>query len=396
MLLVARPYEEMYLTITRKKADIPIYSFEKHARIEKTNTIYSPHVLILEGILALHDERVLNMLDLKVFAEADADVCLSRRRKTIPRCASPLLTLVLLVLRDLKHRGRDIEGCMKQWFCFVKPNFHKYVEPQRNVADIIVPRGIENKVAIGMISDRVRSILSHKSTQHTLELKRLGQWASTMPLDNDHCIILTQTPQIRGIHTLLLNPLTDREDFIFMFDRLTMLLLSRATALQDYTPKQIITPVNVPYMGLTPVGEITAVVLTRGGCCLEPALQSIIPSCKTGRILIQHSPRTGEPELHYLKLPDTISKSSLVLLLDAQMTSGGAALMAVRVLVDHGVPEERIVFCAVVAGKRGVGRLLSVFPDIRIVLARPFDEIEGDVAAEEGEDRWIERKYLGC
>lgn len=65
-----------------KKADIPIYSFEKHARLEKTNTIYSPHVLILEGIFALHDQRVLDMLDLKIFAEADLDLCLSRRRKT--------------------------------------------------------------------------------------------------------------------------------------------------------------------------------------------------------------------------------------------------------------------------------------------------------------------------
>jgi uridine kinase len=73
------------LTISSKKADIPIYSFEKHARLEKTNTIYSPHVLILEGIFALHDQRVLDMLDLKIFAEADPDLCLSRRRKTSER-----------------------------------------------------------------------------------------------------------------------------------------------------------------------------------------------------------------------------------------------------------------------------------------------------------------------
>lgn len=54
------------------------------------------------------------------------------------------------VVRDVKCRGRDIEGCIKQWFSFVKPNFHKFVQPQREVADIIVPRGIENKVAIGL------------------------------------------------------------------------------------------------------------------------------------------------------------------------------------------------------------------------------------------------------
>jgi uridine kinase len=57
------------------------------------------------------------------------------------------------VIRDVKYRGRDIEGCIKQWFSFVKPNFQKWVAPQRNVADIIIPRGIENLVAIGILSD---------------------------------------------------------------------------------------------------------------------------------------------------------------------------------------------------------------------------------------------------
>ena len=73
-------------------------------------------MLILEGIFALHDQRVLDMFDLKIFADAEPDLCLSRR-----------------LLRDVRERGRDIEGCIKQWFSFVKPNYHKYVEPQRNV-----------------------------------------------------------------------------------------------------------------------------------------------------------------------------------------------------------------------------------------------------------------------
>lgn len=112
-----------------------MYSFEKHSRLEKTTTIYSPHVLILEGIFALHDQRVLDMLDLRIFAEADADLCLSRRRE----CgAVPLKVFIAdqcnAVLRDVRERGRDIEGCIKQWFSFVKPNFHKFVEPQRTVA----------------------------------------------------------------------------------------------------------------------------------------------------------------------------------------------------------------------------------------------------------------------
>jgi uridine kinase len=66
-----------------KRAEIPIYSFEQHQRQEKTVSIYSPHVVILEGILALQDPRVLDMLDLKIFVEADADVCLSRRSTSL-------------------------------------------------------------------------------------------------------------------------------------------------------------------------------------------------------------------------------------------------------------------------------------------------------------------------
>jgi len=62
-------------------AEVPVYSFEKHSRLPQTTTIYSPHVLIVEGIFALHDQRVLDLLDLKIFAEADADLCLSRRCK---------------------------------------------------------------------------------------------------------------------------------------------------------------------------------------------------------------------------------------------------------------------------------------------------------------------------
>lgn len=63
----------------RQKTEIPIYSFAKHQREANTLSIYSPHVVILEGILALHDPRIYDMLDMKIFVEADADLCLSRR-----------------------------------------------------------------------------------------------------------------------------------------------------------------------------------------------------------------------------------------------------------------------------------------------------------------------------
>lgn len=352
-----------------KKAEIPVYSFEKHARLDKASTIYSPHVLILEGIFALHDQRVLDMLDLKIFAEADSDLCLSRR-----------------LLRDVEERGRDIEGCIKQWFSFVKPNFHRYVGPQREIADIIIPRGIENKVAISMVSDRIQKILSHKSKLHQIELRRLGEVAEDAPLSSN-AIILKQTNQIRGINTLLLNPETPREDYIFYFDRMVALLIERAIDFLPFQPKQVWTPHGNTYMGLNRLGEVSAVVILRGGSVLETGLRRTIPDCRTGRILIQKNYRTGEPELHYRALASDMSEHAMLLLLDSQMSTGGAALMAVRVLVDHGVPEDRIVFVTYMAGRVGVNRLLSVFPEVRVVMCRMGDDMES---------RWVEARYLGC
>ncbi|TKA61336.1 hypothetical protein B0A49_07772 [Cryomyces minteri] len=339
-----------------KKAELPVYSFEKHARLEKTMTIYSPHVLIVEGIFALHDQRVLDMLDLKIFAEADSDLCLDGKE----------------VLRDVQYRGRDIGGCIKQWFSFVKPNFHKYVEPQREVA--------------GMVSDRIRKTLAYKSKMHQNELKRLGKIVEDAPLSRN-VLVLQQTPQVVGIHTLLMGGDVEREDFIFYFDRIAALLIERATECMHYEPQTVETPIGKTYAGLRQIGETSAVVVLRGGSVLETGLKRVIPDCRTGRMLIQTSWRTGEPELHYRKLPDDIATHERVLLLDPQMSSGGAALMAVRVLVDHGVPEENIVFVTYYAGKLGVNRMMSVFPGMKVVVGRVVEDLE---------DRWIERRYLGC
>jgi|SRR5579871_6242430 len=237
-----------------------------------------------------------------------------------------------------------------------------------------------------MVSDRIRKVLDHKSTQHQADLLMLGKIAEKAPI-SPNCMVLSPTPQIKGIQTLLFNPLTEREDFIFYTDRLSTLLIEHAVSLQPFASCQVVTPVGVEYMGRAPTSSVSAVILLRGGTILEPALHRIVPDVRTGRILIQSSFRTGEPELHYLKLPEAIANDGLVLLLDAQMSSGGSALMAVRILVDHGVQESRIVFVTMHAGRRGMARLLSVFADVRVVIAG---------WGEDGEERWVEKKYLGC
>ncbi|KUJ16174.1 uridine kinase [Mollisia scopiformis] len=352
-----------------KRAEIPIYSFSKHAREKETTSIYSPHVLILEGILALYDPRVLGLLDMKIFCEADADTCLSRR-----------------ILRDVAERGRDIEGCIKQWFSFVKPNFERFVEPQRKVADIIVPRGVENRVAITMVIQYIERKLIEKSKTHRAELRKLGQNSQDDPL-SVKVLLLEQTSQVKGMNTIIQDIDTSAEDFIFYFDRMATLLIEHAMNNVYFKEKIVETPAGNKYHGLVAMGETSAVVVLRAGSVFETGLKRVLPDCRTGRLLIQSNIRTGEPELHYLKLPGNIEKHDNVLILDPQMSSGGAALMAIQVLVDHGVPEEKIVFVTYFAGKLGLNRLTKVFPEVNIVVCTMVADFE---------ERWIARRYFGC
>ncbi|CZR63428.1 probable uridine kinase [Phialocephala subalpina] len=352
-----------------KRAEIPIYSFAKHAREKETTSIYSPHVLILEGIFALYDERVLELLDMKIFCEADADTCLSRR-----------------ILRDVSERGRDIEGCIKQWFSFVKPNFEQFVEPQRKVADIIVPRGVENRVAITMVIQYIERKLIEKSKAHRAELRKLGQSSEDDPLSNQ-VLILEQSSQVKGMNTIIQDIDTSAEDFIFYFDRMATLLVENAMNNIYFKEETVETPAGNKYNGLTAIGETSAVVVLRAGSVFETGLKRVLPDCRTGRLLIQSNIRTGEPELHYLKLPGNIETHDNVLILDPQMSSGGAALMAVQVLVDHGVPEDKIVFVTYFAGRLGLNRLTKVFPEVNVVVCTMVADFE---------ERWIERKYFGC
>ena len=237
-----------------------------------------------------------------------------------------------------------------------------------------------------MVSNQVRQTLQSKSVQHQTELRRLGKIAEDRPL-SENAIVLKQTNQVRGMHTLLLNPETSREDFVFYFDRMVALLVETAADFLPFVSYEVTTPQNTTYKGLKKNADVSAVVVLRGGSAFETGLRRTIPDCRTGRLLIQTNYRTGEPELHFRALSTDIAEHGLVLVLDPQFSTGAAALMAVRVLVDHGVPEHKIVFVTYTAGKVGLNRVLSVFPDIRIVVARLGTDEEA---------RWVETKYLGC
>lgn len=104
---------------------IPIYNFTTHSRETTQKTIYGANVVIFEGIMAFATKELIDLMDLKIFVDTDADIRLSRRLK-----------------RDIGERGRSIDSVLAQYNKYVKPAFDYYIAPTMTFADIIVPRGI--------------------------------------------------------------------------------------------------------------------------------------------------------------------------------------------------------------------------------------------------------------
>lgn len=121
--------------------ECPTYDYTVHNRAEETITIQPRKVLVVEGILALENEELRDLFDIKVFVEADADERILRR-----------------VVRDVKERGRDVEDIARQYLSTVKPMHYVYVEPTKYLADIVINSGM-NDVAFELVKTKIEQIL---------------------------------------------------------------------------------------------------------------------------------------------------------------------------------------------------------------------------------------------
>ncbi|XP_078111734.1 uridine-cytidine kinase-like 1a isoform X2 [Sander vitreus] len=259
-----------------RSVKIPVYDFTTHGRQKDWKNVYGASVIIFEGIMSFADKELLQLLDMKIFVDTDSDIRLVRRLR-----------------RDITERGRDIEGVIKQYNKFVKPAFEQYIEPTMRLADIVVPRGGGNMVAIDLIVQHVHSQLEEPS--------------------------VVQTPQ------------------------------------------------GYEYEGRSYNGKgITGVSVLRAGETMEPALRAVCKDVRIGKILIQTNIDSGEPELHYLRLPKDISEDH-VILMDSTVSTGAAAMMAVRVLLDHEVQEENIALVSLLMAELGVHSVAYAFPKVKII-----------------------------
>ena len=134
---------------------IPTYDFKTHSRLDSAHDqhVRRPEIVIFEGILGLFDEEMRSQFDLKIYVDVDDDVRLSRR-----------------IRRDMEERGRSLEGVLQQYERFVKSSTEQFVKPTKQHADIIVPRGVENTVAIELVAQHINNVLTQRMLREESKL----------------------------------------------------------------------------------------------------------------------------------------------------------------------------------------------------------------------------------
>ena len=122
--------------------EMPVYDFAQHTRSQATKTVNSPRIIVLEGILLFSEEKLRQLMDIRIFMDTPLDICLIRRMK-----------------RDIIDRGRSLESVINQYQHTVRPMYYQFIEPCKRHADVIVPRGGENRIAIDIIKAKMRELL---------------------------------------------------------------------------------------------------------------------------------------------------------------------------------------------------------------------------------------------
>jgi uridine kinase len=126
--------------------DKPVYDYSLHTRSKEIIEVEPKDVIILEGILVLEDERLRNLMNIKLFVDTDADIRIIRRMS-----------------RDIKERGRTLDSVIEQYTNVVRPMHNQFIEPTKRYADVIIPEGGQNHVAIDLMVTKIQTILEQKS-----------------------------------------------------------------------------------------------------------------------------------------------------------------------------------------------------------------------------------------
>ena len=137
--------EHIHQLLAYKPIEKPVYDYSLHTRSKEIIPVEPKDVIILEGIFVLEDERLRDLMDIKLFVDTDADFRIIRR-----------------IQRDIKERGRTVDSVIEQYVNVVRPMHNQFIEPTKRYADIIIPEGGQNHVAIDLMVTKIKTILEQK------------------------------------------------------------------------------------------------------------------------------------------------------------------------------------------------------------------------------------------
>jgi uridine kinase len=138
--------EHIHKLLNYESIEKPVYNYSIHTRSEEIINVEPKDVIILEGILILEDERLRDLMDIKLFVDTDADLRIIRRMS-----------------RDTRERGRSMESVIDQYITVVRPMHNQFIEPTKRYADIIIPEGGHNHVAVDLMVTKIQTILEQKA-----------------------------------------------------------------------------------------------------------------------------------------------------------------------------------------------------------------------------------------
>ncbi|TRY44904.1 uridine kinase [Geobacillus sp. LEMMJ02] len=138
--------EHIHKLLRYEPIDKPVYDYTLHTRSSDVIRVEPKDVIIVEGILVLEDERLRNLMDIKVYVDTDPDIRIIRR-----------------LIRDMKERGRTFDSVIEQYLSVVRPMHNQFVEPTKRYADVIIPEGGQNVVAIDLMVAKIRTVLEQKA-----------------------------------------------------------------------------------------------------------------------------------------------------------------------------------------------------------------------------------------
>eukprot|EP01119_Soliformovum_irregulare_P021810 TRINITY_DN7333_c0_g1_i3.p1 TRINITY_DN7333_c0_g1~~TRINITY_DN7333_c0_g1_i3.p1 ORF type:complete len:358 (+),score=89.45 TRINITY_DN7333_c0_g1_i3:462-1535(+) len=350
-----------------KCVDVPIYDFTTHSRSSATERIYGADVIVIEGILVFFSAELRDEMDMKIFVDCDPDVRLSRR-----------------IIRDVKERGRDVDGIIAQYLRFVKTAFDDFILPSKKYADIIVPRGIENVVAINLLVQHIKEKLKAEGhvTWETMPV-------ATIPPSTQ---LLPQSHQVKALMTILRDRRTELSDFVFYSDRLCRLLLETAIDSLPFQDTTILTPTDAPYHGHSFDWEnVCAISVFRGGGCMVNPLKEMINNITIGQLLIQSHHKI--PRLFLYSIPNDLQNKQ-ILLLEPTIATAATIIMAIQTLLDHGAQESNIILVCVIAATHGLQTIYHHFPKVKITTAAIDYELNDQGYIVPGIGNYADR-YLG-